>query len=147
MLRFLAGAVSALLFIAAGCVIWIGSAEADDPIPPAPTAPPLLMAPLPQKPVIPPAAPEKSREEKRFARYDDNDDGIITRAEMMNSRRTRWENLDTNGDNRLDFEEWAISTSEKFAEADADGSRTLNAAEFLTTRRKSKPKPKPKCEC
>src|SRR3546814_2328325 len=69
----------------------------------------------------------------------------ISRAEMMGSRRGSWERLDANGDNRLDFEEWAITTSEKFAKADADRSCTLNAAEFLTTRRKSKPKPK--CEC
>lgn len=144
MLRFLAGAVSAVLFMAAGFVIWTGAADADDPIPPAPrAAPSLLMAP--QKPATPPAAPEKSREEKRFARYDDNEDGIITRAEMMGSRRGSWERLDTNGDNRLDFEEWAVTTSEKFAKADADRSGTLNAAEFLTTRRKTKPKPK--CEC
>ena len=141
MLRFLAGAVSAVLFMAAGFVIWASDADADDPIPPVPA--PLLMAP--QKPAMPPAAPEKSREEKRFARYDDNEDGIITRAEMMGSRRGSWDRLDINGDNRLDFEEWAITTSEKFAKADADMSGTLDAAEFLTTRRKTKPKPK--CEC
>lgn len=144
MLRFVAGAVSALLLVTAGIVAWTGAADADDPIPPPPVAPSLLMAPS-QKPATPPAAPEKSREERRFARYDDNEDGIITRAEMMNSRRSAWERLDTNGDNRLDFEEWAITTSEKFAKADADKSGNLNAAEFLTTRRKSKPKPK--CEC
>jgi hypothetical protein len=143
MLRFLAGIISATLFMAAGFVIWTGSADADDPIPPPPPAAPLLMAP--QRPATPPAAPEKSREERRFARYDDNEDGSITRAEMMGSRRGSWERLDINGDNRLDFEEWAITTSEKFAKADADKSGALNAAEFLTTRRKSKPKPK--CSC
>lgn len=143
MLRFLAGAVSAMLFMAAGFVIWTSDADADDPIPPVPAAAPLLMAS--QRPATPPAAPEKSREEKRFARYDDNEDGIITRAEMMGSRRGSWERLDANGDNRLGFEEWAITTSEKFAKADADRSGTLDAAEFLTTRRKSKPKPK--CDC
>ena len=145
MLRFLAGAVSMALLMAAGFVVWTGSADADDFVPPPPAAPPLLMAPVPKKPETPPAAPQKSREERRFARYDDNEDGIITRAEMMNSRRTRWNNLDTDGNGSLDFEEWAITTSEKFAKADADDSGTLNAAEFLTTRRKTKPKPKCKC--
>lgn len=144
MLRFIAGALSGVLLIAAGFVVWMGSADADDPVPPPPAArPSLLMAP--GKPATPPAAPEKSREERRFARYDENEDGIITRAEMMGSRRSSWERLDTDGDDRLDFEEWAITTSEKFAKADADNSGTLNAAEFLTTRRKASPKPK--CDC
>lgn len=144
MLRFLAGALSGVLLVAAVFVVWSGAADADDPVPPAPAAPTLLMAP-PRKPAMPPSAPEKSREERRFARYDDNEDGIITRAEMMGSRRSSWERLDTDGDNRLDFEEWAVTTAEKFAKADADKSGTLDAAEFLTTRRKTKPKPK--CDC
>ena len=142
MLRFLAGVVSALLLVAAGIFIWRSQAEADDGIPPAPPA--ALVSPL--KPgVAPPSAPDKSREERRFARYDANEDGTITRAEMMNTRRKAFARLDSNGDGRLDFEEWAIATSEKFTKADADRSGALNAAEFRTTKRESKPKPK--CSC
>src|SRR3546814_14486613 len=126
-----------MLFMAAGFVIWASDSDADDPIPPAPAAAPLLMAP--QKPPTPPAAPEKSREEKRFARYDDNEDGIITRAEMMGRRRGPWERLDANGDKRPGFEACALPTSEKCAKADADGSCTLNAAPFRPTRHRSKP--------
>ena len=128
MLRYLAGAASALLLVAAGFVIWISRAGADDPVPPAPSAQPLF-APLSQ----PPSAP-----------YDDNEDGAITRAEMMASRRSAWDKLDTDKNGRLDFEEWAVTTSEKFAEADKDRSGALNAAEFLTTKRVTKPK---KCAC
>src|SRR3546814_16060192 len=109
-----------MLFMAAGFVIWASDSDADDPIPPAPAAAPLLMAP--QKPPTPPAAPEKSREEKRFARYDDNEGGIITRAEMMGSRRGSWERLADNGDNTLDFERWASLHTEKFPTPEAERS-------------------------
>ena len=144
MKRFLAGVMSALLLMTAGLVLWSRAADADDPIPPPPRARPLLLAP-PAAPPSAPATPEKTREQKRFSRYDDNENGLITRAEMMETRRSSWERLDTNKDGRLDFEEWAVTTSEKFAKADADKSGTLNADEFLTTRRKSKPRPK--CTC
>ena len=142
MLRYLAGAASALLLVAAGFVIWTSRAGADDPVPPAPSAQPLF-APLSQPPSAPPAA-DKTAEQKRFGRYDDNEDGAITRAEMMASRRSAWDKLDTDKNGRLDFEEWAVTTSEKFAEADKDRSGALNAAEFLTTKRVTKPK---KCAC
>ena len=142
MLRYLAGAASALLLVAAGFVIWTSRAGADDPVPPAPSAQPLF-APLSQPPSAPPAA-DKTAEQKRFGRYDDNEDGAITRAEMMASRRNAWDKLDTDKNGRLDFEEWAVTTSEKFAEADKDRSGALNAAEFLTTKRVTKPK---KCAC
>ena len=142
MLRYLAGAASALLLVAAGFVIWTSRAGADDPVPPAPSAQPLF-APLSQPPAASPAA-DKTAEQKRFGRYDDNEDGAITRAEMMASRRSAWDKLDTDKNGRLDFEEWAVTTSEKFAEADKDRSGALNAAEFLTTKRVTKPK---KCAC
>ena len=66
MLRYLAGAASALLLVAAGFVIWTSRAGADDPVPPAPSAQPLF-APLSQPPSAPPAA-DKTAEQKRFGR-------------------------------------------------------------------------------
>ncbi|HEY6917072.1 MAG TPA: hypothetical protein VI381_05465, partial [Allosphingosinicella sp.] len=69
----------------------------------------------------------------------------ITRAEMLETRRKPFQKLDTNGDGRLSFEEWAVSTSEKFARADVNRDGALNAAEFLTT--KPKPAKKKKCAC
>lgn len=143
MLRFLGGVVSALLLVTAGIFIWRSQAEADDGIPPAP-APAALVSPL--KPGMEaPSAPDASREERRFARYDANEDGAITRAEMMNTRRKAFAGLDSNGDGRLSFEEWAVATSDKFVKADADRSGALNAAEFRATKRETKPKPK--CSC
>lgn len=143
MLRFLGGVVSALLLVAAGIFIWRSQAEADNGILPPPPAAGIVS---PLKPgVEPPSAPDKSREERRFARYDANEDGLITRAEMMNTRRKAFAKLDRDNDGRLTFEEWAVATSDKFAKADADRSGALNAAEFRTTKRESKRKPK--CSC
>jgi Ca2+-binding EF-hand superfamily protein len=92
-----------------------------------------------------PAASEKSREERRFARYDKDTNGTITRAEMMETRRKAFEKLDANRDARLTFEEWAVATSDRFAKADADRSGSLTAAEFATTRREARPEAR--CSC
>jgi len=146
MLRFFAGVGSALLLIAAGFFFWQGRAEREDPIPPPP-ARPAMTAPFSlQTPAAPPAASEKTKEEKRFARADKDKDGGIAREEMMAPRRKAYAKLDTNGDGRLSFEEWAVKTVEKFAAADADRNGALTPAEYATTR----PKPsrtKKKCAC
>lgn len=60
---------------------------------------------LPNVPGAPKADP-KTREQKRFARYDKDKDGIITRDEMLGSRVTAFKKLDKNGDKFLSFEEW-----------------------------------------
>ena len=141
--RFFAGVGSALLLVAAGFFAWQGHAESEEIAPPPP-AQASYVAPLLQKETAVPAAPEKSREEKRFARYDKDENGTITRAEMMDTRRKPFARLDVNGDGKLSFEEWAVATAERFAKADADRSGGLSAAEFRTTRRETKPK---KCAC
>lgn len=129
--RFLAGVAAALLMVGAGIFIWKSIAQADDPVPPAP--PPLLVTKSGQ-PELPSA--ERSREEKRFDRYDKDRDESITRAEYLAPRQKSFAKLDRNGDGKLDFEEWAGRTTEKFAQADADHSGTLNRNEFATTRAK-----------
>jgi hypothetical protein len=152
MLRYIAGVASALLLIAAGIFLWKSSAQAEDPIPPAPkpnaarsifaqaekggSGPRALQAP---------AASEKSKEEKRFARADKNEDGRITLAELYEPRRKAFAKLDGNGDGRLSFEEWATSTGEKFAKADANKDGALTPREYETT--KPKQKAKAKCRC
>jgi hypothetical protein len=142
MWRYLAGGVSALLLVTAGFLFFRSGARPDQPLfgppPQAPAAQPTL-------PAAAPAATEKTREQKRFDRYDKDRDGIITRDEYLASRRKAFARLDTDHDGRLSFEEWAIRTTGKFAHADADHSGALNAAEFLTTRVVRKPKPK--CAC
>lgn len=93
----------------------------------------------------PPKASEKTREERRFGRYDKDRDGRITRDEYLASRRKAFAKLDTNGDGRLSFEEYAVATATKFAKADGDRSGVLNAAEFATTRVARKAPATPKC--
>lgn len=134
MWRYLAGAVGALLLAGGGLVLW-QSLNASPPLTPsAPTAT-AESAAL----VDPPAASEKTREEKRFQRYDKDRDGKVAREEFLATRRKAYAKLDTNGDGRLSFEEWSLKTSERFAKADGDKSATLTAEEFALTRIARKP--------
>ncbi|MGE0775131.1 MAG: histidine kinase [Sphingomonadaceae bacterium] len=139
MWRFLAGVTSTLLLVAAGLFFWKGIAQSEDPISP----PPVVQAP--PSPLEPPPSAERSREEKRFDRYDKDRDQLITSDEYLAPRQKAFTKLDVNGDGRLSFEEWAVRTSDKFAKADADGSKALSRDEFLTTRVKRKPPPR--CNC
>lgn len=84
-----------------------------------------------------PVAPTRSREEKRFARADRDDDGRITQAEFLAQRRRNFDKLDVNGDGRLSFEEYAASGIAKFRKADSNSDHQLSAAEFATTAAKA----------
>lgn len=148
MWRYLAGGVSALLLVTAGFLFFRSGAKPGVPVfgpPPAPK--PAASATARPLPGAAPSASDRSREQKRFDRYDKNRDAIITRDEYLTSRHKAFAKLDTNHDGTLSFDEWAIRTTAKFAKADADHSGTLNAAEFLTTRVVHKAKPKPACSC
>lgn len=92
--------------------------------------------------IDPPQASERTREQKRFDRYDRNRDGKVDRDEYLLNRRKAFARLDTDGDGKLSFDEYSAKAIAKFAKADADRSGTLNAAEFATTRVQRKPKPK-----
>ena len=82
---------------------------------------------------VPPAASDESREQRRFARYDKNEDGKVSREEYLAARRRNYDRLDTNHDGKLDFDEYAAKAIVKFNDADKDRSATLDAAEFATT--------------
>jgi Ca2+-binding EF-hand superfamily protein len=140
--RFLAGSIATLLLVAAGLFWWQGEVErADRPLvarggaraqsPALPGAgdPDAKGAPPPE----PPEADPRSREQKRFDRFDRDRDGIITRPEMMGSRSAAFRKLDKDGNNLLSFEEWAVRTSDRFAGADGNGDGRLTRAEFATT--------------
>ncbi|WP_414902937.1 histidine kinase [Sphingomonas flavalba] len=128
--RFLAGVGSTLLLVAAGFFWWQGAAQRDTVD--RPDAPPAALATEPL--AMPPQADERSREQKRFDRYDKDRNQAISREEYLASRRKAFARLDLNHDGRLDFDEWAKKTTDKFARADADHSNALTRAEFLTTR-------------
>ena len=146
MWRYLAGGVAAVLMIAAGWMLFNGRARSDSVLPAQPRAFAVSQneagAPLPDS--VPEATP-KTREEKRFGRYDKDRDGAITREEYLASRRKAYAKLDANGDGRLSFDEWAIKTTTKFATADRDRSGAMNAAEFASTAVKHSTKPRPNC--
>lgn len=152
--RMLAGGMAALLLTAAGLFWWQGRATSE-PAPRAMNVPPLPpeVEGLPEgdpdavgkAPPMPAEASPQSREQKRFARYDRNRDGVITRIEMIGSRVKAFKALDQNGDNLLSFEEWAVSTSDRFGKADANGDGKLTPVEFATTAPKRTAPAKCKC--
>lgn len=142
MVRYLAGLASCLLVIVGAVLFWQARTDRAEavPMPPPPQAAPSALAPLPE----PPEATPKSREQKRFARADKDDDGRITAAELYEPRRKAFAKLDVNGNGVLSFEEWAVKTIGKFQGADADRSGWLTAAEYSTT---APPPPKRKARC
>lgn len=158
--RIVLGALAALLFVSAG-LFWLqGRAQVQEGIPPPEAgaiSEELELAKkgdpeeLPNADVsglngpAPPEATELTREQRRFARYDRNFDARITRVEMLSSRTDAFRKLDKDGNNLLTFEEWAVATSNRFHNADANSDNSLSAKEFRTTRPKRKPKPKCKC--
>lgn len=93
----------------------------------------------------PPEATELTREQRRFFRYDQNRDRIISRNEMLSSRTSAFRELDKDGNNLLSFEEWAVATADRFDMADSNRNRELTPAEFATTAPKKKAKPTCRC--
>lgn len=152
--RFLAGSISALLLVAAGLFWWQGQARRE-PVAvaarpdPAPAVPEALPEGDPdavgKAPPRPPAADSRTREQRRFDRYDRNRDDIIARDEMLGTRVRDFRKLDKDGNNLLSFEEWAVRTVDKFDGADANHDGRLTRAEFATTA--PEPKPAAKCKC
>ncbi len=145
MWRYAVGAAAALL-LAFGGFLLFQPGPARTPlaavIPPPPGAP----ASPDSLPEAAPIADAKTREQKRFDRYDHDRNEAISRDEYFAARHKAFARLDTNGDGRLSFEEWATKSITKFAGADADKSGTLTRAEFATTAVKRRP-PAARCAC
>ncbi len=137
--RFLAGVASALLLVAAGLFVWRSQADAVQVIA---AAPPAVEQPLGLGDVAgPPEASDKTREQKRFSRYDRDKNGGVAAEEYFLSRRKAYAKLDVDGDGRLSFDEYAVKTITKFKVADKDASGALTPTEFLTTKvARAKPK-------
>ena len=145
MVRWIAGIFAVLLLIT-GAVLALQSRAEEPVIPPAPqprlAAASTRLSPIPNAP----EADAKSKEQKRFARADQDENGRITLAELVEPRRKAFAKLDVDQDGKLSFEEWAVRTIDKFAEADGDKNRALTPTEYATTAPKPKPK-KPACAC
>ena len=151
--KLVLGGVLTLVLVGIGLFWWQGRAAVENAAPP-PTLQPELPAPdaLPMvdpgelKGPAPPEATELTREEQRFFRYDRNRDRRVTRNEMLSTRSAAFRKLDKDGNNLLDFEEWAVATVNRFESADADGDNELDLVEFARTA----PKParrSPACRC
>lgn len=98
---------------------------------------------------LPDAAPEadaKTREQKRFDRYDKDRNDAVSREEYFAARHKAFARMDLDHDGRLSFEEWATKSIAKFGGADGDKSGTLTRAEFATTAPKRRP-PTARCAC
>lgn len=138
MWRYLAGGVAALLMVAAGVLLSNALARRDPPAPIQPLGSAPAAAPTDPLPDALPEASARTREQKRFDRYDKDRNDSVTREEYLAARRKAFAKLDTNHDGALSFDEWAIKATTKFAGADKDRSNTLSRAELATTAVKRK---------
>ena len=147
MWRYLLGGVAALLMTTAG-VLWFNARARTGAVPllaPAPAAAvPAGAADTDPLPASVPEATDRTREQKRFARYDKDRDGIVSREEYLASRRKAFAKLDTNHDGQLSFDEWSAKTIAKFTAADRDHSGGMTPAEFAATAPKRSAHPR-KC--
>jgi hypothetical protein len=145
LLRFFAGVAAAFLLLTGAFLIWQSRAAEGPRLPSAPTARPAGSSLFgSDAPLQAPEASPKSREEKRFSRYDKNRDGKVQADEYLAARRRNFDKLDVDHNGALSFQEYAVKGIEKF---NAAGGRKgwLSAAEFVAT---APPPPKHKsCSC
>jgi len=153
MQRLVLGGFIALVLAGIGLFWWQGRAQVERGAPP-PSAEQLAKLPpdqLPQANVAglkgpaPPEATELTREQQRFMRYDRNRDWRISRTEMLSTRTEGFRDLDVDGNNLLTFEEWAVTTVERFDLMDRNRDDRLTPAEFATV--KPAPTRTPSCRC
>ena len=143
MWRYLAGGVAALMLVAAA-MVWVdGPARSGSALRAAPAV--AAQETAEELPDVIPEATPKTREQKRFNRYDKDRDARITRDEYLAARRKAYARLDTDHDGRLSFDEWAAKTTAKFTAADKDKSGGMTAAEFATTAPKRRASARAKC--
>ena len=134
MWRYLLGGAAALLMTTAG-ILWFNARAHNSPAPLLAAAPAATTAKTGDDalPASVPEASEETREQKRFVRYDKNQDGIVSREEYLASRRKAFAKLDTNHDGQLSFDEWSAKAIARFVAADGDKSGGMTAAEFAAT--------------
>jgi hypothetical protein len=145
MFRFLAGAAACFLLMTGAFLIWQSRAASGPALPGAPgarTQSASLFAA--SEPLQAPEADPKTREQKRFSRYDKNKDGKVEADEYLAARHKNFDKLDVDHNGALSFAEYAAKGIEKFASA---GGRKgwLSPTEFVAT---VPPPPKRKaCSC
>jgi hypothetical protein len=136
MWRFLAGAAAAFLLMTGAFLLWQSHAAHSGAVEggkqAVSTGSSSWFGAASDQPLRAPEASERTREQKRFSRYDKNKDGKVQLDEYLAARRRNFDKLDTNHDGRLSFEEYAAKAIDKF---DGAGGRKgwLTEAEFATT--------------
>jgi hypothetical protein len=144
LLRFLAGAAACFLLLTGAFLIWQSRAEHSSGLPSPPAARGAGSSLFGgQAALQAPEASAKTREEKRFGRYDKNKDGKVEADEYLGARRRNFDKLDLDHNGALSFQEYAAKGIEKF---DSAGGRKgwLSAAEFVAT---APPRAKHKLGC
>ena len=106
MWRFFAGAAACFLLLTGAFLLWQSRAQG----PALPAAPTPLAAAAPSlfgasQPLEAPEASPKTREEKRFSRYDKDKDGKVEADEYFAARRKNFDKLDLDHDGALSFQE------------------------------------------
>jgi hypothetical protein len=132
MLRFLAGAAACFLLLTGAFLIWQSRAERAPGLPSAPAARAASAFSFDSGSLQAPEASAKTREEKRFARYDKDKDGKVEAGEYLAARKRNFDKLDIDHNGVLSFQEYAAKGIDKF---NAAGGRKgwLSAAEFVAT--------------
>ena len=132
MLRFLAGAAACFLLLTGAFLIWQSRAQGGPGLPSAPAARAASAFSFAPGSLQAPEASARTREEKRFARYDKDKDGKVEIAEYLAARKRNFDKLDIDHNGALSFQEYAVKGIEKFASA---GGRKgfLTPAEFVAT--------------
>lgn len=133
MWRYLVGGLAALALMAAGMLLFNRSGRPIAALAAAPSQQGATGAEDAALPDAAPAASDKTREQKRFARYDKDRNGQVARDEFLAPRRKAFAKLDANHDGTLSFDEWAVKTAARFTLADADKSGAMTPAEFAAT--------------
>src|SRR5438876_4045886 len=107
MWRFFAGAAAAFLLLTGAFLLWQSRAQGPGlPGAPAPRAAGGSLFGSDQ-PLEAPEASAKTREEKRFSRYDHNKDGKVAADEYLAARRKNFDKLDLDHNAALSFQEYA----------------------------------------
>src|SRR5512146_1879445 len=114
MLRFLAGAAAAFLLMTGAFLIWQSRAAEGPSLPTAPAPRAFAASMVSDGSLQAPEASAKSREEKRFSRYDKNKDGKVETDEYLAARRRNYDKLDVDHNGALSFQEYAVKGIEKF---------------------------------
>jgi len=130
-LRFLAGAAACFLLMTGAFLIWQSRAASSPDLPSAPAARQASSL-FGSTPLEAPEASPKSREEKRFSRYDKNKDGKVEAEEYLAARRRNFDKLDVDHNGGLSFREYAAKGIEKFVAAGGKKG-WLSPAEFVAT--------------